>query len=136
MRYDWTGSGEKIVNGLKTSRKGGAAALTPVSKKTSEAGQSLAATSRIVDMKSAVKVAIAFAEEFFPGAKDLRLEEVEQDSSGWSVVVSFTTGEPELGGSETLSRIMGGLPRESRIYKTIAIDSASGQAQSLKVWKK
>ena len=101
----------------KTSRKGVAAALTPLSKK---AGP--------IDMKGAVQAAIAFAKEFFPQAKDIRLEEVEPVSSGWSVVISFTTGEPG-----TLAFALGqGVPR---IYKTIAIESESGHAQSLKVWK-
>jgi hypothetical protein len=89
----------------------------------------------MVDMKSAVKTAIAFAEEFFPGAKDIRLEEVEPIPSGWSVVVSFVSIESTTVESEALSRIMGGASHFTRIYKTIAIESESGQAQSLKVWK-
>jgi hypothetical protein len=82
---------------------------------------------KLIDMKGAVQAAIAFAKDMFPQAKDIRLEEVEARSGGWSVVISFVTGE--LG---TLSQVMGG---GSRLFKTIIIDSASGQAQSLKVWK-
>jgi hypothetical protein len=88
----------------------------------------LAMALRKVDMKGAVQAAFAFAKDMFPEAKDLRLEEVEAKSGGWSVVVSFTTGEPG-----TLSQVMGG--GAPRLFKTIAIDSESGQAQSLKVWK-
>ncbi len=102
---------------LKTSRKGVAAALTP---QTSKAPGS-------TDMKAAVQAAVAFAQEFFPQAKDIRLEEVEPKSDGWSVVVSFVTGEPS-----TISMLTGGVPR---IYKTIEIASKTGKAQSLKVWK-
>jgi hypothetical protein len=81
-----------------------------------------------VDMKGAVQAAFAFATDMFPEAKDIRLEEVEARSGGWSVVISFTTGEPG-----TLSLVMGGVA--PRLFKTIAIDSETGQAFSLKVWK-
>lgn len=106
------------MNDTKTNRKGVAAALTPpISRKTGT-----------VDMKGAVQAAIAFAKDFFPEARDIRLEEVEPSSEGWSVVISFSTGEPG-----TLSLVMGaGAPRA---YKKITIASETGQAQSLKVWK-
>ena len=106
------------MDDTKTSRKGVAAALTsPTSRK---AGT--------LDMKGAVRAAIAFAEDFFPEAKGIRLEEVEPHSGGWSVVISFTTGEPG-----TIALALGqGVPR---IYKTIAVESDSGKVQSLKVWK-
>lgn len=82
----------------------------------------------LIDMKGAVQSAIAFAKEMYPEAKDIRLEEVEPNSNGWSVVISFATGEPG-----TLAQVMGGgMPR---LFKTISIDSTSGKAQSLKVWK-
>jgi hypothetical protein len=79
-------------------------------------------------MKSAVQAAIAFVIEMFPQAKDIRLEEVEARSGGWSVVISFVTGE--IG---TLSQVTG-VGTGARLFKTIAIDSESGQAMSLKVW--
>jgi hypothetical protein len=106
------------MSDTKAGGKGVAAALTPLtSKKTA-----------LVDMKEAVQRAFAFAEDFYPRGKDFRLEEVEPVSGGWSVVISFATGEPG-----TLASALGqGLPR---IYKTITIDSSSGRAQSLKVWK-
>jgi hypothetical protein len=102
----------------KTSRKRVADLLKPLnSEKTSK-----------IDMKGAVKAAIAFTEDFYPQAKDIRLEEVEPSSNGWSVVVSFKSGEPG-----TLAQVMGeGAPR---LFKTISIDEVSGKAQSLKVWK-
>ncbi len=90
--------------------------------------EKVTAARRKTDMKSAVRAAFAFAEDMFPEAKDLRLEEVEAKSGDWSVVVSFTTGEPG-----TLSQVMGG--GTPRLFKTITIDSESGKAQSLKVWK-
>jgi hypothetical protein len=103
---------------IKTSRKGVAAALSSsTSRKTGT-----------VDMKGAVQKAIAFAKDFFPEAKGIRLEEVEPHSGGWSVVISFTTGEPG-----TLALALGqGVPR---IYKTITVESEGGHVQSLKVWK-
>lgn len=102
----------------KTSRKGAAAALTPP----------VSAKANSVGMKEAVQTAIAFTKEFFPEAKDIRLEEVEPNQHGWSVVVSFATGEPG-----TLSMVMGG--GTPRLYKSISIASDTGKAQSLKVWK-
>jgi|ERR1700690_661868 hypothetical protein len=102
----------------KTSPKRVAAALTPLTSR----------KANLVDMKEAVQHAIAFTKDFYPEAKDIRLEEVEPISGGWSVVISFATGEPS-----TIAYALGqGAPR---IYKTITIDSGNGKAQSLKVWK-
>jgi len=113
----------------KTSRKRKAterAVMPPARISASESALTLAL--RKVDMKGAVQAAIAFAKDMFPQAKDIRLEEVEARSGGWSVVISFVSGEPG-----TLAQVMGG--GAPRLFKTIAIDSASGNAQSLKVWK-
>ena len=96
--------------------------------RTRDLRETVAAARRKTDMKGAVQAAFAFAKDMFPQAKDLRLEEVEANSGGWSVVISFATGEPG-----TLSQVMGG--GAPRLFNTIAIDSESGQAQSLKVWK-
>jgi len=70
-------------------------------------------------MKGAVQAAFAFAKDMFPQAKDIRLEEVEPGSVGWTVVISFSTGEPG-----TIAQVMGG--GAPRLFKTIAVDSASG----------
>jgi hypothetical protein len=84
----------------------------------------------MVDLKSSVKTATAFAKEMFPEAMDIRLEEVEpKPNGGWTVVVSFRTLEPG-----TLAVVMGNT-EASRIFKTIAIDPLTGEPQSLKVWK-
>jgi hypothetical protein len=117
-----------IMVSTKTSRKGTATAgIMPPPKSMSASESALAIALRKVDMKGAVQAAIAFAQEMFPQAKDILLEEVEAKSGGWSVVISFVTGE-----LSTLSQVMGG---GARLFKTITIDSASGKAQSLKVWK-
>lgn len=104
---------------IKTGGKGVAAALKPINPKKTDT----------VDMKGAVQAAIAFAQDFFPSAKDIRLEEVEPNEKGWSVVISFATGEPG-----TLSQVMG--VGASRLFKTINIDSTNGKARSLKVWNR
>jgi len=82
----------------------------------------------MVDMKGAVKAAMAFAKDMFPEARDIRLEEVEPKSGGWSVVISFAAGQ-----SNTFAIMRG--EEGPRVYKTIAIESESGQAKSVKVWK-
>jgi hypothetical protein len=113
----------------KTSRKGPATGrIMSPPKRMSASESALVIALRKVDMKGAVQAAFAFTKDIFSQAKDIRLEEVEARSGGWSVVISFTTGEPG-----TLSQVMGG--GAPRLYKTIAIDSETGQAQSLKVWK-
>ena len=113
----------------KGRRKGattGGIMLPPGS--TSVAESALVTALRKVDIKGAVQAAFAFTKDMFSQAKDIRLEEVEARSGGWSVVVSFTTGE-----AGTLSQVLGG--EAPRLYKTVAIDSETGKAQSLKVWK-
>lgn len=118
------------MNDMKTSRK--RVAVVPRSA-IMKKGHAILAKSDFnsqhtaIDMKGAVQAAFAFTKDMFPQAKDIRLEEVEPGSVGWTVVISFTTGEPT-----TLSQVLGSTPRT---YKTIAIESENGQAQSLKVWK-
>ena len=66
------------MNGTKTSRKRAATGritLPPARMSASESA--LAMALRKVDMKGAVKAAIACVEGFFPEAKDILLEEVE-----------------------------------------------------------
>jgi len=95
-----------------------------------------------VDMKGAVKAAITCVEGFFPEAKDILLEEVEQQqghyensaSEGrvfkqdplWRVVVSFKSGKPGK-----LSEVMGGDPR---LYREVYIEPDSGSLRSMRTW--
>ena len=119
------------MNGVKTSRKRSTVVPRSEIMKKGDAiltKSDFSSQRAAVDMKSAVQAAFAFTKDMFSQAKDIRLEEVEARSGGWSVVISFTTGEPG-----TLSQVMGG--GAPRLYKTIAIDSETGKAQSLKVWK-
>ncbi len=85
----------------------------------------------MVEMKDAVKNAIGFIEEFYPGAKDIRLEEVGPDRlkglAAWSVVISFKTGE-----SGTLSEVMG---RDFRLYKDVEIEADTGTPRALRNWQ-
>jgi len=81
----------------------------------------------MIDMKTSVKVAIGFIEEFFPGAKDVRLEEVGPDGQLWKVVISFKTGEPDV-----LSDVM---RRDSRLYKVVAIEADTGAPRAMESWR-
>jgi len=95
-----------------------------------------------IDMKGAVQAAIASVKEYFSGAKDILLEEVELQQSHyendpsegrkykkdplWRVVISFKSGEPG-----TLSDVMGGDPR---LYREIHIDQGNGSLRSMRAW--
>ena len=95
-----------------------------------------------IDMKGAVQAAMASVKEYFSGAKDILLEEVElqqghyenNPSEGrtykedplWRVVISFKSGEPG-----TLSDVMGGDPR---LYREIHIDQGNGSLRSMRAW--
>jgi len=102
--------------------------LSRALRETANASRAVSTKPGKIDMKGAVQSAFAFAKEMFPEATDIRLEEVEPKSGGWSVVVSFATGQ-----SNTFAIMRG--EEGSRVYKTITIESESGQAKSLKVWK-
>jgi hypothetical protein len=82
----------------------------------------------MVSVKEAVTSATAFVEELFPGARDIRLEEVESISSNWFVVISFKTGDEPT----TFASVMGA---NSRLFKTVLIDLENGEPFALKVWK-
>ena len=126
------------MNDTKTSRKGVEAVLTPPTSR--QVGT--------VDMKSAVNAAVAFIKDYFPGAKEILLEEVGLEEGRyvanalgsaphrptlmkakypfWSVVISFKLGEPG-----TLSEVMGGDPR---VFRKVHVDSASGAPSSMETW--
>jgi hypothetical protein len=115
------------MNGVKTGKNFEGSRVREL-REISAAHRGGAKKSGTIDMKGAVQSAFAFTKDMFPQAKDIRLEEVEPGSVGWTVVISFSTGEPG-----TLAQVMGG--GAPRLFKTIAVDSTSGKAQSLKVWK-
>ena len=81
----------------------------------------------MVGVKDAVRSATSFVEELYPQAKDIRLEEVEPAGSVWSVVLSFETDE-----RSGLSYVMG---TDTRLFKSVSVDSDNGAPLSLKVWK-
>jgi len=96
-----------------------------------------------VDMKGAVQAVIASVKEYFSGAKEILLEDVELEQGcyvanapggtpgsptfikdpSWRVVISFKLGEPG-----TLSDVMGGDPR---LYREIYIDPSNGLLRSM-----
>jgi len=97
-------------------------------------------------MKGAVQAAITSVRDYFSGAKEILLEEVELgqgrfmanarggtsgsptfiEGPSWRVVVSFKLGEPG-----TLSEVMGGDPR---LYREVYIDPNSGLLRSIRTW--
>jgi len=97
-------------------------------------------------MKGAVKAARAYIEEFFVGAKEILLEEVEmrpgyyesirpetapdriyKKDPLWRVVLSFKLGEPG-----TLSEVMGGDPR---LFREILVEPETGATRSIRTWR-
>ena len=82
----------------------------------------------MITVKEVVKSATSFVEDLYPEAKEIRLEEVEPNSSQWSVVLSFKTDEPS-----GLAYVMGS---DNRLFKTVAIDPTDGSPISLKIWTK
>lgn len=128
--------------GTKTSRKGAAVAPRTAIMKEGDAIFESNSQRPAVDMKGAVKEAIACVEGFFPEAKDILLEEVElrqghyenSPSDGrifkqdplWRVVVSFKSGKPGK-----LSEVMGGDPR---LFREVNIERNSGEVRSMGTW--
>jgi hypothetical protein len=81
----------------------------------------------MTNVKEAVQAAVGFVGELYPEAQGIRLEQVEPLSTIWSVVLSFNLGEPN-----TFALVTGA---NTRLYKAIEVDNASGQPRSLKAWK-
>ena len=102
----------------KTNRKGAAGIGPPPT----------AESIRVSKMRTAVQSAIVFAKDLIPEAKDIRLDEVKPNSRGWSVVISYSTIQ-----SPTFAVMRG--EEGPRVFKEVIVDSKSGQAQSLTVWK-
>ena len=129
---------------VKTSPKSAARLGVPSAKEAAIIAPQLNSKSPLtmVDMKGAVKTAIAFIEGFFPEATDILLEEVElkqghyenSPSEGrtykqhpfWRVVLSFKSGKPG-----TLSEVMGGDPR---LFREVKVERDSGEIHSMVTW--
>lgn len=78
----------------------------------------------MVKLQGAARAAMAVIEEFFPGARDIRLEEVRPDGNFLNVVVSLKAGVPNV-----LSDVM---RPEARLYKTVAVEADTGVPHSMR----
>ena len=124
---------------MKTSQKSAGGLIVPSAKEAAIIAAQLNSMSplTVVDMKGAVKAAIACVEGFFPEAKDILLEEVGLEQGRyeghtykedplWRVVVSFKSGKPG-----TLSEVMGGDPR---LFREVKVERDSGEIRSMGAW--
>jgi len=87
----------------------------------------------MIDVKTAVRIAINYLQEFqeFVPAQGLRLEETEHDDSGdWLITLSMLDDREE--GAGAFASIMGDLGKK-RSYKRFRIDSETGEVKSMKV---
>ncbi len=81
------------------------------------------------EAKEMVKVASTFLAEQEPAAKAIRLEQIEQRSSGeWSIVLSF----PDL---TTSVAAMLGNSASARVYKELVVDGDGKEVKALRIWK-
>jgi hypothetical protein len=83
----------------------------------------------MIDVKSAVRIAISYLQEFqeFIPAHAVRLEETEYDDSGfWLITLSTEDPVSPLEGLSSL------IPRK-RSYKVFRIDANTGEVKSMKV---
>jgi hypothetical protein len=82
-----------------------------------------------VSPRDAVKEATGFFDEFYPGASGARLEEVDLSEEGpwWEVTLSFVA-DPET----SFDAVLG---KSNRLFKVVKVDSESGQARGIRVWK-
>ena len=63
----------------------------------------------------------------YPDCRGLRLEEAEKASNEWHIVMSFFTGK------ETALQTLAG--EGGRIFKSVRVNSLTGESVALKAWK-
>jgi hypothetical protein len=81
----------------------------------------------MVNVKEAVQAALKYLGDLVPDAKDPRLEEIERNNQDWAITLSYMSVPTPA----ELAAIIGGAP--SRIYRTITIDSQTGEFVSMKI---
>ncbi|HEX5506378.1 MAG TPA: hypothetical protein VFW96_27425 [Thermomicrobiales bacterium] len=83
-----------------------------------------------VDVKEAVRRALAFLRDLYPDGAlpNLRLEEVElsEDGRHWLVTYGFTAAEQDVGTNALWSAIGGSTTRQRRDYTLIQVDAETG----------
>jgi hypothetical protein len=79
----------------------------------------------MINAKEAANVAIEYLKSFYPGAKNIMLEEVElsEEKKSWSITISFENIDPE---DKNPSNIF------PKMYKIFRIDNTSGQVTAMK----
>ncbi|MGD0023750.1 MAG: hypothetical protein ABSC37_03845 [Xanthobacteraceae bacterium] len=88
----------------------------------------------MVDVKSAVRIAIDYLKEFqeFIPARSFRLEETEYDENSGCWLITLSTldeSKPQSG----LGELAAALSPDKRIYKILRIDAETGNVKSMKV---
>lgn len=91
-------------------------------------------TARGIDVQAAVKVAREHMKKIFGTVVDLQLEEVDQseDESHWLITFGFLRPEPVL---DPFMAAVAAVPKMTRVYKIVVVDSHSGKATSVKIRK-
>jgi len=86
----------------------------------------------MIEVKQAVANAVGFLREIYDeeGLRDVRLEEVElsEDEGMWQITLSFHRAGGESTSSDLAAAIF-----TKREFKTVAVSSATGKVQSMKI---
>lgn len=79
-----------------------------------------------MDAKEAIKLAIDYIKEFYPEVENPLLEEVEDDESNnsWLITLSFVLEQSDV--SQFLNIT-------DRTYKTVEIEKSSGNVRAMKI---
>jgi len=89
----------------------------------------------MIDVKTAVKSALAFFQEMYPenNFKNILLEAVElsNDEKFWTVTIGFSRYLPEL--ASPLTQLSNGPTGYKRSYKVFTVDTESGIVKSMKM---
>jgi hypothetical protein len=85
----------------------------------------------IIDVKDAVKYAMAYFQDLMPRVSDIWLEEVEllADENWWAITLSaLAPGRKDA--NNGLAEILAG---PERLYRTFMVDSHTGRVRSMKI---
>jgi hypothetical protein len=97
---------------------------------------------KTIDVKKAVRIAIAYFLELYPGYADsnVMLEEVEQSEDGlyWLITMGFDTKDKErpktIFDATSYAKLMGQQqPTFTRHYKVLKVDMKTGKIISMKI---
>jgi hypothetical protein len=85
-----------------------------------------------IDVRHAVQAALGTVSEFYPNARDARLEEIEtpEGKNVWLITLSFLLPREQTPANILVPSLLGNY---ERVYKIFTVDEETGEVRAMKI---